>query len=59
LEDAFTEVDEHQPGRERAVAVRRSDGGRKPGFNADRAFQFHPFTPTLPTQLGAFHSFAG
>jgi hypothetical protein len=29
------------------------------GFNADRAFQFHPFTPTLPTQLGAFHSFAG
>jgi len=29
------------------------------GFNTRRAFKFHPFTPHLPTELGAFHSFAG
>jgi hypothetical protein len=31
----------------------------KAGFNTRRAFKFHPFTPHLPTELGAFHSFAG
>jgi Ferritin-like domain len=31
----------------------------KAGFDTDDAFAFHPFTPTLPTQLGAFHSFLG
>ena len=31
----------------------------KAGFNTKRAFKFHPFTPHLPTELGAFHSFAG
>jgi hypothetical protein len=29
------------------------------GFNTRHAFHFRPFTPTLPTELGAFHSFAG
>ena len=31
----------------------------KAGFNTRRAFKFHAFTPNLPTELGAFHSFAG
>ena len=31
----------------------------KAGFNTSKAYKFHPFTPHLPTQLGAFHSFAG
>jgi Ferritin-like domain len=31
----------------------------KAGFNTKRAFHFHPFTPHLPTQLGAFHGFGG
>ena len=31
----------------------------KAGFNTRRAFKFHPFTPHLPSELGAFHSFAG
>jgi Ferritin-like domain len=32
---------------------------RKAGFDASRPFHFHPFTPKLPTQLGAFHGFGG
>ncbi|HEX2378718.1 MAG TPA: ferritin-like domain-containing protein [Gaiellales bacterium] len=31
----------------------------KAGFDTSRAFHFHPFTPKLPTQLGAFHGFNG
>ena len=31
----------------------------KAGFNTNKAYKFHPFTPHLPTKLGAFHSFAG
>ena len=31
----------------------------KAGFDTSRAFHFHPFTPNLPTQLGAFHGFNG
>ncbi|MGN6379323.1 MAG: ferritin-like domain-containing protein [Gaiellales bacterium] len=31
----------------------------KAGFDTHRAFHFHPFTPHLPTQLGAFHGFNG
>ena len=31
----------------------------KAGFDTSRAFHFHPFTPHLPTQLGAFHGFGG
>jgi hypothetical protein len=31
----------------------------KAGFDTRRAFHFHPFTPNLPTQLGAFHGFNG
>ncbi len=31
----------------------------KAGFDTSCSFKFHPFTPTLPTPLGAFHSFAG
>ena len=31
----------------------------KAGFDATRAYAFKPFTPTLQTPLGAFHSFAG
>jgi hypothetical protein len=32
---------------------------RKAGFNTKRPFAFEPFTPTLPSALGAFGSFAG
>ena len=32
---------------------------QKAGFDTSRAFHFHPFTPHLPTQLGAFHGFNG
>jgi hypothetical protein len=31
----------------------------KAGFDTSKAFKFHPFTPTLPEPLGAFHSFLG
>jgi len=31
----------------------------KAGFDTKRSFKFHPFTPHLPTQLGAFHGFGG
>jgi hypothetical protein len=31
----------------------------KAGFDTSKPYAFHPFTPTLPNQLGAFHSFAG
>jgi ferritin-like protein len=31
----------------------------KAGFDATKSFQFVPFTPTLPTPLGEFHSFTG
>ncbi len=32
---------------------------QKAGFDTSRAFHFHPFTPKLPTPLGAFHGFNG
>ena len=32
---------------------------KKAGFNTQKSFTFHPFTPHLPNQLGAFHSFLG
>jgi Ferritin-like domain len=31
----------------------------KAGFDTARAFRFEPFTPELPSPLGAFHSFRG
>ena len=31
----------------------------KAGFDTRRAFHFHPFTPHLPNELGAFHGFNG
>jgi Ferritin-like domain len=31
----------------------------KAGFDTKRSFEFHPFTPHLPNQLGAFHGFGG
>ena len=31
----------------------------KAGFNATKAYSFAPFTPTLPSPLGEFHSFKG
>jgi Ferritin-like domain len=31
----------------------------KAGFDTSKAYEFHPFMPTLPNPLGAFHSFAG
>ncbi len=35
------------------------DAAAKAGFDTTKAYAFHPFTPTLPNELGAFHSFAG
>jgi len=32
---------------------------KKAGFNTSQTFAFQPFTPTLPSPLGAFISFAG
>jgi hypothetical protein len=32
---------------------------QKNGFDITKPFPFRPFTPTLPTPLGDFHSFAG
>jgi len=31
----------------------------KAGFDTTKAYKFQPFTPTLPGNLGAFHSFKG
>ncbi len=31
----------------------------KAGFDTSKPYAFKPFTPTLPSPLGAFHSFAG
>jgi hypothetical protein len=31
----------------------------KAGFDTSKSFKFQPFKPTLPTALGAFHSFTG
>jgi hypothetical protein len=31
----------------------------KAGFDTSKAYAFEPFSPVLPTDLGAFHSFAG
>jgi hypothetical protein len=31
----------------------------KAGFNVREDYEFHPFTPTLPTPLGEFHGFGG
>ena len=31
----------------------------KAGFDTTKPFIFVPFTPTLPTDLGAFHGFGG
>jgi hypothetical protein len=32
---------------------------KKAGFDTSQSFAFHPFTPTLPSPLGEFISFAG
>jgi hypothetical protein len=31
----------------------------KAGFDTSKPYKFHPFTPTVPSPLGAFHSFVG
>jgi hypothetical protein len=31
----------------------------KAGFDTSKTYAFHPFTPTLPTELGNFHGFGG
>lgn len=31
----------------------------KAGFDTTKVYAFRPFTPKLPSPLGAFHSFAG
>jgi hypothetical protein len=31
----------------------------KAGFDTTKPYKFKPFTPTLPTRLGGFHSFIG
>jgi Ferritin-like domain len=35
------------------------DAAAKAGFDTSKPYTFHPFTPTLPSPLGEFHSFAG
>jgi hypothetical protein len=35
------------------------DAAAKAGFDTTKPFVFTPFTPTLPTDLGAFHGFGG
>jgi hypothetical protein len=35
------------------------DAAAKAGFDTSKPYKFAPFTPTLPTDLGAFHSFTG
>lgn len=35
------------------------DAAEAAGFNTERSFRFHPFTPTLPNPLGDFVSFSG
>jgi hypothetical protein len=35
------------------------DAAAKAGFDTSKPYMFHPFTPTLPSPLGEFHSFAG
>ena len=35
------------------------DAARKAGFDISKPYQFNPFTPTLPSPLGEFHSFTG
>ena len=32
---------------------------KKAGYDVNRSYTFAPFTPTLPSELGAFHSFLG
>jgi Ferritin-like domain len=36
-----------------------SNAAKAAGFNTSQAFPFEPFTPTLPSPLGAFVSFSG
>jgi Ferritin-like domain len=35
------------------------EAAEKAGFDTHRSYEFHPFTPHLPNQLGAFHGFGG
>jgi hypothetical protein len=35
------------------------DAAGKAGFDTSTPYQFNPFTPTLPSPLGEFHSFTG
>ncbi len=35
------------------------DAARKAGFDTSRSFEFKPFAPKLPEELGEFHSFLG
>src|SRR5438105_15474939 len=35
------------------------DAAGQAGFDTSKPYQFNPFTPTLPSPLGAFHSFTG
>ena len=35
------------------------EAARKAGFDTSKPYKFKPFTPTLPSPLGEFHSFGG
>jgi hypothetical protein len=35
------------------------DAAAKAGFDTSKPYEFNPFTPTLPSPLGEFHSFTG
>lgn len=35
------------------------NAAKSAGFDTSQSFNFNPFTPTLPSPLGAFNSFGG
>ncbi|MCW2954813.1 MAG: Ferritin-like domain [Conexibacter sp.] len=41
------------------LAFAQRSRAARAGFDTTRSFAFHPFTPTLPSPLGAFRSFTG
>ncbi|MGO8904526.1 MAG: hypothetical protein ACLQMH_02740 [Solirubrobacteraceae bacterium] len=44
---------------EALVPFAEPKAAERAGFDATKPYAFEPFTPTLPSPLGEFHSFAG